>query len=140
MTPASLSPAKRALPEIRELRAQLDAARRERDAPVAIVGMGCRYPGAQDIGEFWDMLTNGRDAITEVPGSRWDVEAVYDPDPAAPGKMSSRLRRIAHGARIGDCRRMSSYYQPKVTLREGIERTYEYRGSQQVSPAWIRRE
>jgi myxalamid-type polyketide synthase MxaE and MxaD len=76
--------------EIKELRTQLDAARRERDAPVAIVGMGCRYPGAPDIGAFWDMLVNGRDAITEAPKSRWDVEAVYDADPAAPGKMSSR--------------------------------------------------
>jgi myxalamid-type polyketide synthase MxaE and MxaD len=90
LTPGNLSPAKRALLEIRELRAQLDAARSERNAPVAIVGMGCRYPGASDIGEFWDMLVNGRDAIGEVPRSRWDVEAVYDPDPAAPGKMASR--------------------------------------------------
>jgi myxalamid-type polyketide synthase MxaE and MxaD len=90
LTPESLSPAKRALIEIKELRTQLDAARRERDAPVAIVGMGCRYPGAPDIGAFWDMLVNGRDAITEAPKSRWDVQAVYDADPAAPGKMSSR--------------------------------------------------
>jgi myxalamid-type polyketide synthase MxaE and MxaD len=76
--------------EIRELRGQLDAARRQRNVPVAIVGMACRYPGAQDIGEFWDLLVNGRDAITETPRSRWDVDAVYDPDPSAPGKMSSR--------------------------------------------------
>src|ERR1039457_2774717 len=89
MTPEGLSPAKRALIEIKELRARLDAAQRDRDAPVAIVGMGCRYPGASDIGEFWDMLVNGRDGITEVPRSRWNVEAVYHPDPSAPGKMRS---------------------------------------------------
>jgi myxalamid-type polyketide synthase MxaE and MxaD len=90
LTPEGLSPAKRALIEIKELRAQLDAARRERNIPVAIVGMACRYPGAQNIGEFWDLLVNGRDAIAETPESRWDVDAVYDPDPSAPGKMSSR--------------------------------------------------
>lgn len=90
MTPEELSPAKRALLEIRQLRAQLAAARRERDAPVAIVGMGCRYPGAPDIDAFWHLLVRGGDAITDTPGSRWDAEAVYDPDPAAPGKMSTR--------------------------------------------------
>jgi myxalamid-type polyketide synthase MxaE and MxaD len=90
MTIDNLSPAKRALIEIRELRAQLDALRSERYKPVAIIGMGCRYPGAAGPSEFWDLLRQGRDAITEVPLSRWDADAVYDPDPAAPGKMWSR--------------------------------------------------
>jgi myxalamid-type polyketide synthase MxaE and MxaD len=58
--------------------------------PIAIVGMGCRYPGADGLDAFWDLLRHGRDAVTEVPASRWDVDAFYDPDPAAPGKMASR--------------------------------------------------
>jgi acyl transferase domain-containing protein len=90
MTADELSPAKRALLEIRELRAQLVAARRDRNTPVAIVGMGCRYPGARDLDEFWRLLLSGEDAITDTPASRWDSDLVYDPDPAAPGKMSSR--------------------------------------------------
>ena len=120
MTPESLSPAKRALLEIKELRAQLEAARRDR--PVAIVGMGCRYPGAQDIGEFWDMLVNGRDAITDVPKSRWDLEAVYDPDPAAPGKMTSRKGGfVAHleefdAAFFGITPREAPYVDPRQRL------------------------
>jgi myxalamid-type polyketide synthase MxaE and MxaD len=122
VTPESLSPAKRALIEIKELRAQLDAARRERNEPVAIVGMACRYPGAQNIGEFWDLLVNGRDAITEVPRSRWDLEAVYDPDPAAPGKMSSRkggfLPRIEEfdASFFGITPREAPYVDPRQRL------------------------
>jgi myxalamid-type polyketide synthase MxaE and MxaD len=122
LTPEGLSPAKRALIEIKELRAQLDAARRERDAPVAIVGMGCRYPGAPDIGAFWDMLVNGRDAITEAPKSRWDVEAVYDANPAAPGKMSSRKGGfVAHieefdAAFFGIAPREAPYVDPRQRL------------------------
>jgi myxalamid-type polyketide synthase MxaE and MxaD len=60
------------------------------EEPIAIVGMGCRYPGADGLDAFWDLLRHGRDAVTEVPKSRWDLDAVYDPDPAAPGKMASR--------------------------------------------------
>ena len=122
MTPEGLSPAKRALIEIKELRARLDAAQRDRDAPVAIVGMGCRYPGASDIGEFWDMLVNGRDGITEVPRSRWNVEAVYHPDPSAPGKMSSRqggfLPRIEEfdAAFFGITPREAPYVDPRQRL------------------------
>ncbi|GIV95381.1 MAG: polyketide synthase [Herpetosiphonaceae bacterium] len=57
---------------------------------IAIIGMGCRYPGARGLQAFWELLRNGVDAITEIPPSRWDVDEFYDPDPAAPGKMQTR--------------------------------------------------
>ncbi|MDN5202950.1 SDR family NAD(P)-dependent oxidoreductase [Fulvivirgaceae bacterium BMA10] len=59
--------------------------------PIAIVGIGCRFPG--DINgpyEFWNALTNGVDAITDVPKDRWDVDAFYDPNPDKAGKIKSR--------------------------------------------------
>ncbi len=59
------------------------------DAPIAIVGMGCRFPGANDPEAFWELLRNGIDAITEVPPDRWDVNAVYDPE-GGPGKIVTR--------------------------------------------------
>ena len=58
---------------------------------IAIVGMSCRFPGgATSPDRFWAKLREGFDAITEVPADRWDVDAYYDPDPDAPGKMYSR--------------------------------------------------
>ncbi|MGV0103596.1 hypothetical protein NSTCB13_02209 [Nostoc sp. DSM 114160] len=59
--------------------------------PIAIVGIGCRFPGGvQSPGSFWNLLQNGRDAITEIPGDRWNVNKFYHPDPVEPGKMYSR--------------------------------------------------
>jgi acyl transferase domain-containing protein/surfactin synthase thioesterase subunit/acyl carrier protein len=61
------------------------------DEPIAIVGMGCRFPGdVNDPESFWRLLMDGGDAISEVPGERWDIEQWYDPDPDAPGKMTTR--------------------------------------------------
>ncbi|MCL4851336.1 MAG: polyketide synthase, partial [Bryobacteraceae bacterium] len=55
--------------------------------PIAIVGMGCRFPaGASNPEAFWRLLCNGIDGITEVPAERWDARRFYDPDPAKPGK------------------------------------------------------
>jgi candicidin polyketide synthase FscE len=64
--------------------------RRATQEPIAIIGLGCRLPGAASAAEFWELLQTGRDAIREVPADRWDVDAYYDPDPSAPGKMTSR--------------------------------------------------
>jgi acyl transferase domain-containing protein len=59
--------------------------------PIAIIGMGCRFPGgAHDPESYWQLLRNGVDAITQVPPDRWDVEAFFDPDPDAPGKIYTR--------------------------------------------------
>ena len=74
-----------------QLRGRLDALERERTEPIAIVGMACRFPGGADAPEaYWRLLRDGEDAIREVPAARWDVDALYDPDPDAPGKMSTR--------------------------------------------------
>jgi amino acid adenylation domain-containing protein len=52
--------------------------------------MGCRFPGAQHPQEFWQLLRSGTAAIREVPADRWQLDTLYDPDPAQPGKMTSR--------------------------------------------------
>jgi len=58
---------------------------------VAIVGLDCRFPGAEDgPAGFWSLLHAGRDAIRRVPADRWDADAWYDPDPATPGRTHSR--------------------------------------------------
>jgi acyl transferase domain-containing protein/acyl carrier protein len=59
--------------------------------PIAIIGMGCRFPGgAKNPEEFWKVLKSGNDAVTEIPEDRWDKELYYDPDPDAPGKMFTK--------------------------------------------------
>jgi myxalamid-type polyketide synthase MxaE and MxaD len=59
--------------------------------PIAIVGMGCRFPGGvRGAQSFWQLLEEGRDAITEVPRSRWDIATLYDPDPHAEGKVATK--------------------------------------------------
>ena len=59
--------------------------------PVAVVGIGCRFPGnVSGPEDFWQFLLEGRDAITEVPGQRWDADAYYDSDPFAAGFATSR--------------------------------------------------
>jgi acyl transferase domain-containing protein/acyl carrier protein len=56
--------------------------------PIAIIGMGCRFPGGASSPEaFWDLLSHGVDAICDVPPERWDWRRFYDPDPEKPGKM-----------------------------------------------------
>jgi len=58
--------------------------------PIAIIGIGCRFPGAPNPKAFWKLLMEGRDANREVPPDRWDVNAFYDPDPTTPGKIINR--------------------------------------------------
>nr|AOG74797.1 polyketide synthase [Byssovorax cruenta] len=61
------------------------------DEPIAIVGIGCRFPGGvRDLDSFWRLLEQEVDAIGEVPKDRWDIDAYYNPDPDAPGKMTTR--------------------------------------------------
>lgn len=59
--------------------------------PIAIIGIGCRFPGGANSPEtFWRLLCDEVDAITEVPAGRFDIDALYDPRPATPGKIVTR--------------------------------------------------
>ena len=57
---------------------------------IAIVGIGCRFPGADNIQEFWRVLSKGENHVNEIPPERWNLEAYYDEDPDAPGKLYTR--------------------------------------------------
>jgi acyl transferase domain-containing protein/acyl carrier protein len=58
--------------------------------PIAIVGMACRFPGADDPDALWRLLADGTDMIREVPPERWSLARFYDPQPDTPGRMSTR--------------------------------------------------
>ncbi|MEV0123623.1 SDR family NAD(P)-dependent oxidoreductase [Streptomyces sp. NPDC050703] len=55
------------------------------DDDIAVIGIGGRYPHARDLAEFWENLRRGHDAVTEVPRDRWDADAHFADDHAAPG-------------------------------------------------------
>lgn len=60
------------------------------DDRVAIIAMACRLPGADNPEAFWRLLIDGVDAVGPMPADRWDTDALYDPDPQAPGRMATR--------------------------------------------------
>jgi myxalamid-type polyketide synthase MxaD len=77
--------------EIKSLHSKLDAVERAKTEPIAVIGLGCRFPGgASEPEAYWRLLRDGVDATREVPNDRWDVDEFYHPDPRAPGKMSTR--------------------------------------------------
>ena len=86
-----LTPTQRAYIALKQMRAKLDAIEQANSEPIAIIGMGCRFPGGADNpASYWKLLREGVDAVAEIPPDRWDVEAYYDPDQDRPGKMYTR--------------------------------------------------
>ena len=81
---ANLTPAKRQLLEQRLKGNQRVA------EPIAIIGMACRFPGSPDLASYWRVIRDRVEATGEIPSTRWDVDALYDPAEDQPGKMSVR--------------------------------------------------
>jgi acyl transferase domain-containing protein/acyl-CoA synthetase (AMP-forming)/AMP-acid ligase II/acyl carrier protein len=70
---------------------------RAANEPIAIIGIGCRFPGADGPAAFWRLLSDGVDATAEIPSDRWDGDAFYDPDPSVPGTAVSRRGGFLRG-------------------------------------------
>ncbi|MEH0420580.1 type I polyketide synthase [Streptomyces sp. B21-083] len=85
--------------QLSESRAALPAGPAD-DDPIAIIGVGCRFPGAvHGPDAYWQLLSEGRDVIADWPVDRgWDTEGLYDPDPDRPGTTYSRRGGFLHGA------------------------------------------
>jgi natural product biosynthesis luciferase-like monooxygenase protein len=86
--PAKLRAALAALQKQQATIARLESASSE---PIAVIGMGCRFPGgADDPDQFWNRLREGTDAIREIPADRWAIDDYFDANPDTPGKMATR--------------------------------------------------
>ena len=59
-------------------------------SPLAIVGIGCLFPKADNVAEFWSNIKNGVDCITEVPETHWRAADYFDADPKAPDKVYAK--------------------------------------------------
>ncbi|MER6130357.1 beta-ketoacyl synthase N-terminal-like domain-containing protein, partial [Streptomyces sp. NPDC001795] len=85
---------KRVTADLRQTRKRLHDAETSRQEPVAIVGLGCRFPGGADTPEeFWRLLADGRDTVADFPADRgWDLDGVFD---AAGGTGTTYARQGA---------------------------------------------
>ncbi len=61
-----------------------------KNTDIAIIGMACRFPGANNYNEFWENLKNGVNSIKEIPPERWDINKYYSPDINEPNKSISK--------------------------------------------------
>jgi acyl transferase domain-containing protein/acyl carrier protein len=85
---------------------RLQAMERERTEPIAIIGMGCRFPGGvEDPESFWALLRDGVDAVREFPHDDRGLWSAVDPDPEAPGRSYAR-----HGAFLADVDRFDAQF------------------------------
>ncbi|TWU50972.1 Phenolphthiocerol synthesis polyketide synthase type I Pks15/1 [Rubripirellula tenax] len=64
---------------------------------IAVVGMACRFAGAENLSEYWDVIRNGKVMAREVPPDRWDVRGVYDPSPDVPGRTAAKWACLVDG-------------------------------------------
>jgi thioester reductase-like protein len=65
--------------------------------PVAIVGIACRFPGANGVDELWRLARDGARAVTDVPVDRWSVDDFFSPEPGTPGRISCRVGGFVDG-------------------------------------------
>ena len=94
---------RQALLLIDEMQGRIDHLEAAAHEPIAVVGIGCRYPGGvNDPESFWRLLHDGVDAIGEIPRTRWNLDDLYNPDPDAPGAMTTR-----HGGFLEDVDQLS---------------------------------
>ncbi|XXX82567.1 SDR family NAD(P)-dependent oxidoreductase [Sorangium sp. So ce134] len=90
----------RATSALQKTRERLREAEERDQEPIAIIAMSCRYPGgAQSPDDLWQLLLEGRDAISPFPDNRgWNLGDLYDPDPDAKGKSYTREGGFLHDA------------------------------------------
>ena len=87
-----------ALETIERMQAQMNAAERAKAEPIAVIGMSCRFPGGSNSPEdYWALMRERRDAITEIPKERWDHSAYVRIDPETAAKTPPQFGGFIDG-------------------------------------------
>ena len=107
----ALSPLKQAYLALEEMKSRVEALEQARHEPIAVIGIGCRFPGgANDPEQYWRLIIEGEDAVSDLPAGRWDFDRFYDPDPNAPAVHATGSfhtdKRTSPGARSPGCARV----------------------------------
>ena len=98
-----LSLSKQMFLALKQAETKLEMMERSRSEAIAIIGIGCRFPGNANTPEsFWELLSSGQDAVREIPPERWDIDSCYHPDPDTPGKMYIRHASLVNQVDLFD--------------------------------------
>ncbi|MEG5059109.1 beta-ketoacyl synthase N-terminal-like domain-containing protein [Microcoleus sp. A2-C5] len=84
--------------EIQANSTQTEETEQNHSEAIAIIGMACRFPGANDYERFWLNLEAGVNSITEIPPQRWDVNKYYSPHPQQRNKTISKWAGLIQGS------------------------------------------
>jgi acyl transferase domain-containing protein/acyl carrier protein len=121
-TPDRRALLKDALRAVEEMQAKLQAVERARTEPIAVVGIGCRFPGGVDgPASLWELLRNGVDAVTEVPADRWDAQRYFELDAEL-----AAAKPVLHGAFLDGVDRFDAGFFG-ISRREAVSMDPQHR-------------
>ena len=104
---------RRVMNALQEATSKLAAFRQQHSEPIAVVGMGCRFPGAPELDKFWNLLISSASAIEDVPADRWNRDAFHASTPKEAGKVTCQ-----HAGYIRDVESFDARFF-EITQREG---------------------
>lgn len=76
--------------ELQSMQPRIESVPKKQEEPIAIVGMSCIFPKANDLESYWQNIINKIDTIEEVPKEQWDASRLYSNDPLARDKVYSK--------------------------------------------------